>query len=107
MIQRMAILVPGILLASLLSVAAADSTIIQKNRTFSVREITVKVGDHVVFVNNDTVSHNVYSETKGLEFEIELQPPGRSDAVRFSQPGTAEIECAIHPDMKLRVYVKP
>lgn len=86
---------------------AADFTIIQKNRTFSVREIAIKVGDQVTFVNNDGVTHNVYSETKGLEFEIELQPPGRSDIVRFSQPGVAKIECAIHPNMKLKVHVKP
>ena len=85
---------------------AADFKVVQKNRLFSVRELTIKVGDQIVFVNDDTYNHNVYSETKGLEFEIK-QPPGTSQAVRFSQAGTAEAQCAIHPAMKLKVTVAP
>ena len=102
-------ILPVILGAALTSVcptAAADFTVVQKNTEFSVRQLTLKVGDQVTFVNSDTVTHNVYSETKGLEFEIELQPPGRSDTVRFSRPGVAAISCAIHPNMKLRLDVK-
>ena len=86
--------------------AAADFTIVQKNNQFSVTKITIKVGDRITFVNADSANHNVYSETKGSEFEI-VQRPGRSDTVRFSQPGTVEIECAIHPDMRLEVQVRP
>jgi len=84
----------------------ADFTIIQKNSTFSVHQITIKVGDRITFVNADSASHNVYSETKGSEFDI-LQRPGRSDTVRFSQPGTVLVQCAIHPDMRLEVQVRP
>ena len=86
---------------------AADFTVAQKNREFSVAELEIRVGDRVTFVNSDSVTHNVYSETKGAEFEIELQPPGRSDTVRFSNPGPVEVRCAIHPTMRLRVNVKP
>ena len=86
--------------------AAADFTIIQKNNTFSVHQITIKVGDRITFVNADSANHNVYSETKGSEFDIP-QRPGRSDTVRFSQPGTVEVACAIHPDMRLEVQVRP
>jgi plastocyanin len=86
---------------------AADFTVVQKNQEFSVRELQVRVGDRVTFVNGDTVTHNVYSETKEMEFEIELQPPGRSDTITFARPGTVEVRCAIHSAMKLRVDVKP
>jgi plastocyanin len=86
--------------------AAADFTVAQKDRAFSVRQLTVKVGDQVTFVNDDTVNHNVYSETKGLEFDF-VQRPGRADSVRFSQPGVAEVSCAIHPVMKLQIRVTP
>ena len=86
-------------------VAAADFTIIQKNRAFSIRQIVIKVGDRVTFVNDDSVNHNVFSETKGSEFDI-LQRPGRSDTVRFAQPGTVEVQCAIHPVMRLVVQVR-
>jgi plastocyanin len=78
-----------------------------ENRSSRVRELEVRVGDRVTFVNGDTVTHNVYSETKGMEFEIELQPPGRKDTVSFARPGTVEVRCAIHSGMKLRVDVKP
>ena len=86
---------------------AADFTVVQQNQQFSVPELQVRVGDRVTFINNDTVTHNVYSETKGMEFEIELQPPGRKDSITFARPGTVEVRCAIHSAMKLRVDVKP
>lgn len=86
--------------------AAADFTIVQKNRQFSVPKITIKVGDRITFVNGDSMNHHVFSDAKGSEIDI-LQRPGRSDTVRFSQPGTVDIECAIHPDMRLEVQVRP
>ena len=97
----------GALLAAAGIAWAADHTVVQRNQQFSVRELQVRVGDRVTFTNKDTVTHNVYSETKGLEFEIELQPPGRSDTVTFSRPGTVDVRCAIHSEMHLRVDVKP
>ena len=84
----------------------ADFTIIQKGSAFSVRQITIKVGDRITFVNQDSVNHHVFSETKGSEIDI-LQRPGRSDTVRFVQPGTVAVECAIHPEMTLEVKVRP
>ena len=101
----LAIVTPGALLVHAYA-AAADFTIIQKNNTFSVSRITIKVGDRITFVNADGANHNVYSETKGSEFDIP-QRPGRSDTVRFPQPGTVEVQCAIHPDMTLEVQVRP
>ena len=85
--------------------AAADFTITQKNKVFSVRQITIKVGDRVTFVNDDSVNHHVFSATQGSEIDI-VQRPGRSDTVRFSRPGTVEVECAIHPEMTLEVQVR-
>lgn len=105
--RLVAILVLGTVFTSVCGVFAADSTVIQKGRAFSVRQIEIRVGERLAFVNNDGVTHNVYSETRGLEFEIELQPPGRVDTVRFSRPGLAEVECAIHPSMKLKIVVRP
>lgn len=85
--------------------AAADFTVVQKNKAFSVRQITINVGDRITFVNDDTVNHNVFSDTKGSEIDIP-QRPGRSDTVRFAHPGTVEVECAVHPAMKLEVQVR-
>ena len=106
MSHKPTILTLGAVLTSVYLAGAADFTIIQKDKAISVRQITIKVGDRITFVNDDSVTHNLYSETKGLEFEIELQPPGRSDTVQFSQPGVAEVRCAIHPNIKLQVHVR-
>ncbi len=105
MIRAWSVLLMGAVLAAMDS-TAADFTVVQKDKAFSVRELTVKVGDQVTFVNNDTVNHNVYSETKGLEFDF-VQRPGRADTVRFAQPGVAEASCGIHPVMKLQIQVRP
>ena len=105
-ILRSTVLVGALAVGAGIAVAA-EFTVVQRNQDFSVRELQVRVGDRVTFVNGDNVTHNLYSETKGLEFEIELQPPGRSDVVTFARPGTVEVKCAIHSAMKLRVDVKP
>ena len=95
-------------LAALAGLALAEEfRVVQRNQEFSVRDLQVRVGDRVTFTNGDNVTHNLYSETKGMEFEIELQPPGRSDTITFARPGTVEVRCAIHSAMKLRVDVKP
>jgi plastocyanin len=84
---------------------AADHEIVQKDRTFSKQEISVKVGDQVVFKNDDEVTHNVYSQTAGMAFDLKRQAPGASSTVPFTKEGTAEVQCSIHPKMKLIVHV--
>lgn len=97
----------GLLLMTAVAVAATDHPILQKDRSFSVRTLTVRAGDRVVFTNADPMTHNVYSLTEGLAFDLRSQAPGQSDTVTFSRQGTALVECAIHPKMKLHVVVTP
>jgi plastocyanin len=85
---------------------AADHSINQKDRSFSQTEITVKPGDTITFKNSDEVTHNVFSMTKGLEFDIRRQAPGGSSTVPFPKEGVAEVRCSIHPKMKLLVSIK-
>ena len=99
----MAMLFAGIVLGS---APAAERTITQSNKTFSEAEITIKPGDKVVFKNDDQVTHNVFSTSKGFEFNLKTQGPGTAASVPFSAEGTAEIRCTIHPKMKLIVNVK-
>lgn len=94
----------------LLSVAAparaGGVTVVQKDKTFTRSEISVQSGDRVVFRNEDTVVHNIYSVTPGFEFEIKTQLPGQSAEETFVGQGEAEVRCAIHPQMKLKVKVE-
>src|SRR3569623_871806 len=82
---------------------AADHDVIQKDRTFSQTEITIKQGDSITFKNTDDVTHNVFSMTTGMEFDLRRQAPGASSTVPFPKEGTAEVRCSIHPKMKLIV----
>lgn len=86
--------------------AAAEHTVTQKNKAFSQPEITVKAGESITFSNDDEVVHNVFSSTKGLEFDLKTQQPGGSSTIKFDKPGQLEVRCAIHPKMKLKVNVK-
>jgi len=87
------------------SALAATHEVTQKNKKFSVAELTVKKGDVVRFVNEDTFTHNVYSVSPGMEFDIKTQAPGKFTDITFEKAGVAEVRCAIHPTMKMKVTV--
>jgi plastocyanin len=84
---------------------AANLTITQKGRAFSSESITIKKGDSLTFVNDDTVPHNIFSTSKGNEFNLGSQSPGASTDVTFKEPGEVQVICAIHPRMKMTVIV--
>lgn len=85
---------------------AGEHPVIQKDREFSTTEITIKPGEKVIFQNDDTVTHNVFSGSKINPFNIKVQPPGQSSTVAFQDEGVTEVRCAIHPKMKLIITVK-
>ena len=85
---------------------AAGHEVGQKDKTFSVDALTIKPGDSIVFVNQDRLTHNVFSTAKGNEFNLRAQAPGTSVSVTLSSEGTVEVHCAFHPRMKLIVTVK-
>lgn len=86
--------------------AVKEHKINQKDREFSAAEITIKPGEKIVFQNDDEVTHNVFSTSKVNAFTIKVQKPGESSTVDFTEEGTTEVRCAIHPKMKLTVTVK-
>jgi hypothetical protein len=54
------------------------------------------------------VTHNIFSASKGHEFNLKAQAPGASASVQVSGDVDIEIRCAFHPRMKLVVtVVKP
>ena len=85
---------------------AAPRTISQKNKRFSIETLELKVGDTIVFKNDDAVVHNVYSTSAGHSFNLKTQVPGVASPISFSSPGTVQVRCAFHPTMKLSVVVK-
>lgn len=88
------------------TVFAAEVQIVQLNKEFSQKEITIKKGDAISFKNAETnVTHNVFSLGPANGFELKTQAPGESSTAKFAEVGVTEVECAIHPNMKLKVNV--
>ena len=86
---------------------AAEHTVAQKDKAFTTKSLNIKVGDTVAFRNDDTFSHNIFSLTDAMPFDLGTYGGGQSKTVTFSKPGKFEIECAIHPDMRMVINVAP
>jgi plastocyanin len=87
-------------------VAAADTpTVSQFNRQFSPSQLQVARGTTVHIVNDDNVTHHIYVDAPGMQFDSGEQPVGKTVDVTFDRAGTYTVLCAIHPTMKLKVVV--
>ncbi len=87
-------------------VYAAEMEVQQKNKQFTVKSLKVKVGDSVNFKNEDPFFHNIFSLSAPKTFDLGSYPQGQSKKVTFDKPGVVEVECAIHPEMKMTVEVQ-
>lgn len=100
-----------ILLASLVLLClpalswAQDHLITQKDLKFSVPIKVVKPGDRIVFSNEDDVIHNITSITDWFKFDLGVLKPGMKKSVEFSDKGVIDVDCTIHPGMRLTVFV--
>lgn len=89
------------------TMAAQELTVGQKNKAFSTSSLNIKVGDKVAFRNDDPFAHNVFSLSDPMQFDLGTYPQGQAKSVLFNKAGQYEIECAIHPEMKMIINVKP
>ncbi len=85
---------------------AAEHEVIQKNKAFSVEELTIKAGDTVKFTNQDSFFHNVFSLSDLKTFDLGSYPKGEFKSITFDKSGEVEVECAIHPSMLITINVK-
>ena len=84
---------------------AADRVVRQKNRVFSPETMLVTRHEPVVFLNDDTVPHNIMSSSAGNPFDLGSQAPGSATPVTFDVVGTVVVICAIHPRMHMTITV--
>ena len=108
---RIVALAAAMLCAAAALHAAATVTVDQKDKAFVYNgakggKVAIKVGDTVVFRNMDPYFHNVFSLSDAKTFDLGSYPQGQSKSVTFDKPGTVEVECAVHPGMKITVEVK-
>ncbi|HEX9463985.1 MAG TPA: plastocyanin/azurin family copper-binding protein [Alphaproteobacteria bacterium] len=85
--------------------AADNHPIVQKNRSFNFKRITIAVGDTVQFGNHDEFIHQVFVESSSFNFDTAESSPGDTINIKFSVPGNFEVHCHIHPKMQLLVNV--
>jgi plastocyanin len=86
------------------SVEEKDKTFVYEGATVDV--LHVKVGDVVQFTNRDAYFHNVFSLSDAKTFDLGSFGQGQSRSVTFDKAGSVEVECAMHPTMRMIVDVK-
>ncbi len=83
---------------------ANDVQITIDNFSFTPQDVTVKAGATVTWTNKDDVPHTVVSTTKKFRSPV-MDTDGRF-SYTFSDPGTYEYFCSVHPHMTGKVIVQ-
>jgi plastocyanin len=79
----------------------------QKNARFVPPFLAVAAGQTVALVNDDAITHNVFSYSKPNDFDLGLYPRGESRMRTFREPGVVRLYCSIHKTMNAVVFVAP
>jgi plastocyanin len=87
------------------SATAAEHEVKQKGNAFSMSSLKIKVGDAVNFRNDDPHFHDVFSLSDVQTFDLGSYAQGQAKSVTFKKEGKVDVECAIHPGMKMTVDV--
>jgi plastocyanin len=94
----------GLLLAGQLQ--AAGIIVSQKGRMFHPGNLVITRGETITFVNDDSdLLHHVFVESDSFNYDSGDQEPGSRTPVTFTERGTFQVLCGIHPKMKLVVRV--
>ena len=73
--------------------------IVQHNKAFEPRLLVIPAGSIVDFPNNDRWFHNVFSISRGRQFDLGLYEGGVLRSVTFDRAGVSYLFCSIHPEM--------
>ncbi|MDP4025016.1 plastocyanin [Methylobacterium sp. NEAU 140] len=85
---------------------ASGHTVSQKGRTFQPDALAITRGDTITVVNDDSdLLHHAFVEAATFSFDSGDQEPGSRTPITFTQKGTFQVLCGIHPKMKLLVRV--
>jgi plastocyanin len=84
-----------------------DPEVLQKDEAFSTGFLPIVQGQSIRFINRDSKSHNVFSNSEVRKFDLGTTEPGSESKVAFPKPGLVDIFCNIHPSMEMRVLVLP
>jgi plastocyanin len=86
-------------------VRAADTEVNIDNFAFTTKELTVKAGMTIVFLNRDDIPHSVVGSNG--EFHSKALDTDESFAFTFAKAGSYAYSCGLHPKMQGRIVVTP
>jgi len=99
-------IIAAMLAASFASVSAAEEIKVgMAGMTYSPAVIKAKVGDVLVFENDDFTGHWVFVPTAGYSFDLGAQKEKEIRRYTLKKPGKFEIECVNHSAMRITVEV--
>jgi plastocyanin len=89
--------------------SGAETTVDIANLKFGP-DVTVAAGTSVTWKNGDTVPHTATEGSNGVKapnarFDVQL-PVGKSGSFTFTDAGTYQVTCTIHPTMNMTVTVQ-
>ena len=85
-------------------VRAADTEVKIDNFTFNPKQVTVKAGNSITWVNHDDIPHTVTSQTQA--FRSKALDTDDKFSFTFATPGTYSYFCALHPQMTGTIVVE-
>nr|HEX4318446.1 hypothetical protein [Kofleriaceae bacterium] len=86
---------------------AAEPRIAQHDRKFVPDLLAITAGETVVFPNEDSFLHNVFSQSQARKFDLGSYKKGDSKEKPFPDPGVVDVYCNIHPEMAATILVLP
>jgi len=83
----------------------AETALVKLDKfTFAPQNLTVKVGTTVAWRNEDTIPHTVASAER--VFKSKILNTGDSFSFTFTNPGSYEYFCSLHPHMTGKILVE-
>lgn len=86
------------------SPTGVDVAIEIKDFAFSPAELTVNIGDRVIWTNSDSAPHTIVANNG--EFSSDNFSKGETYSFIFAKPGTYTYYCGLHPSMKGTIIVR-
>lgn len=85
--------------------ADSPKTVEIKGFAFSPKELRIKVGESVTFINRDSIGHTA-TDINSAGFDTGILNKDESKSITFDTKGTFEYKCTPHPNMRGKIIVE-
>ena len=88
------------------AVTAPLVTVGQRDRSFSVPQVSIARGTVVRFTNEDDYPHQISVRGPGTAYDSDLIEAERFAELAFPGAGSFEVRCGVHPRMRMSIQVR-